>query len=247
MSDQSNIGVTPVELNPTIDRAQIQSRFAATGRAQIKDILTEQSAEQFFKCLTEELPWRLAFNDGSQHQELTREQTDNLGPQEQAQLQHGIFERATRQFQYAYADYPVAKTLNSPTEPKFFVHDVLRFLNGETFRSFLLDATGLEGKMYADGHATCFQPGHFRTIHDDTDTDNIRVLAYAFNMTRNWRPDWGGALQFFNQDLEIEESFAPIFNALTIYKVPQAHAVSFVPPYAQGGWFGMTGWFHAAD
>ncbi len=247
MNDQPSTANPPVELHPGLDRAPIKDRFAATGRAQIKDILAEEAADRFYQCLTQELPWRLAYNEGANALELTREQMAQMTPQEQAQFQNGIFERASRQFQYAYSDYPAAQTISNPDEPNFYVHDILRFLNGETFQSFLKDITGLEGKLYADGHATCFQAGHFLTIHDDRDTNDRRAVAYVFNMTKNWRVDWGAALQFFDSDLNIVESFAPAYNTLNIFRVPQGHAVSFVPPYATGGRFGMTGWFHYAQ
>lgn len=247
MTDQFQTTNPPVALNPALDAAPLRERFAVTGRAQIRNILTDEAAERFYGCLTRELPWRLAYNEGPNALELTREQIEGLTADQQAQMESQIFQRAMTQFQYAYSDYPVARTLNDPAEPKFYVHDVLRFINAEVFQSFLRDVTGLEGRMYADGHATCFQAGHFLTIHDDRDANDRRMIAYVFNMTPSWRPDWGAALQFFDDKYEICESFSPTFNTLNIFRVPQAHAVSFVPPYATGGRFGMTGWFHRAS
>lgn len=247
MTDQTQVSNPPVELNSALDREKIRARFDATGRAHIKDVLTDDAAQRFLTCLSTELPWRLAYNDGAKTLQLTREDIARMSPQELKQLEMGVFERATRQFQYAYSDYPAAQTMNDPSEPNFYVHDVLRFLNSDLFLDFLRDVTGVDGKLFADGHATCFQPGHFLTIHSDRDTQERREIAYVFNMTSFWRPDWGGALQFFDDEFNIVESFAPRFNGLNIFKVPQAHAVSFVPPYATGRRYGMTGWFHRAD
>lgn len=246
MTDQNNSMQTPVELNPALDRAALRARFDETGRAQIRDVLTEASAHRLLTCLSQEIPWRLAYNDGAQALEKSREELGQMQPQQLRELEAGVFERAKTQFQYAYANYPVASTLNDPTEPNYYVHDVLRFLNSERFLEFLRDITGLEGRLYADGHATCFRSGHFLTIHDDRDTSNRRAVAYVFNMTSFWRPDWGGVLEFFDDQVNIVESFSPRFNALNIFRVPQAHAVNFVAPYATGQRFGMTGWFHRA-
>jgi len=246
MTTQGQFTNPDVALNPEIDIDAIRDRFAATGRAQIKDVLTVEAAARFYACLATELPWRLAYNDGAQALELTPEQIAQMSPQELGQFEHQILERASREFQYAYSDFPVAKTMNDPDAEKFYVHDVLRFINSDTFITFLKDITGLEGKFYADGHATSFQSGHFLTIHDDRDTNDHRAIAYVFNLTPNWRPDWGAALQFFDEDLNIVESFAPGHNILNIFSVPQAHAVSFVAPYATVPRFGMTGWFNYA-
>jgi len=247
MTDQTQVSNPPVELNPALDRKAIRARFDATGRAHIKDVLIDDAAQRFHTCLSTELPWRLAYNDGDKSLQLTRDEISRMSPQDLKQLEMGVFERATRQFQYAYSDYPAAQTLNDPAEPNFYVHDVLRYLNSKPFMDFLRDVTGVEGKLFADGHATCFQSGHFLTIHNDSDTQERRVIAYVFNMTSFWRPDWGAALEFFDDEYNIVESFAPRFNALNIFQVPQAHAVSFVAPFAAGRRFGMTGWFHRAD
>jgi len=247
MTDQNTSMQTPVELNPALDRAALRARFDATGRAHIRDVLSEASAQRFLACLSRELPWRLAYNDDAQVLEKTLEELSQMQPQQRQELEMGVLERAKTQFQYAYFNYPAASTLNDPSETKYYVHDVLRFINSEPFLGFLRDITGLEGRLYADGHATCFQTGHFLTIHNDSDTADRRAIAYVFNMTAFWRPDWGGALEFFDDEYNIVESFAPRFNALNIFRVPQAHAVSFVAPYATGQRFGMTGWFHRAD
>lgn len=247
MSDQNGTPSPQVALNPALDPVVIRKRFDATGRAQINGILDRASADRFFTCLSQELPWRLAYNEGGNAREMTAQAMRQMTPEQHSQFQSEIWDRASRQFQYAYSDYPVAQTLNDPAQPRFYVHDVLEFINSEPFLSFLREATGLDGKVYADGHATCYRAGHFLTIHDDKNANTQREIAYVFNMTPSWRPDWGGALQFYNEDLSIAESFAPAFNALNIFRVPQAHAVTFVPPYATSGRFGMTGWFHRAD
>jgi Rps23 Pro-64 3,4-dihydroxylase Tpa1-like proline 4-hydroxylase len=247
MTDTNGTPKPDVVLNPALDLAPIRERFAATGRAQIEAVLDPRSAERFHTCLTKEIPWRLAYNDGPKALEMTPQQLQQMPPQEQVQFQSMIWGRAGQQFQYAYSDFPVAQTLTDPDHPKYYVHDVLKFINSDPFLDFLRDITGLEGKLYADGHATCFQSGHFLTIHDDRDDTRNRAVAYVFNMTPSWRADWGGALQFYDASFKITETFTPGFNVLNIFKVPQAHAVTFVPPYAKGGRYGMTGWFHHAD
>ncbi len=237
----------PVELNPLVDIETPKAKFAADGRAQIKDVLSAETAGAFFKCLNEEIKWRVAYNDGAQVMELTEDQVMAMNPQQQQMLHQSVYQRAALQFQYAYLDYPAARTINDPNEPRNYVHQVLEFINTDPFLDFIKEITGLEGKLYADGHATCFSSGNFLTVHDDRDTQDNRAIAYVFNMTPNWRPDWGANLEFYDDEYNIVESFVPTFNRLNIFKVPQPHAVTFVPPYATARRLGMTGWFYHAQ
>ncbi len=69
----------------------------------------------------------------------------------------------------------------------------------------------------------------------------------VFNMTPEWRADWGANTLFYDEDFNVVDSFVPRYNVLNIFRVPQPHAVSFVSPFAGGKRFGMTGWFRYAD
>ena len=61
-------------------------------------------------------------------------------------------------------------------------------------------------------------------------------------MTPEWRPDWGGALQFYNESRDkIVDEYLPTFNALNLFRVPMWHSVTQVTPfgdmrYAISGW-----------
>jgi len=55
-------------------------------------------------------------------------------------------------------------------------------------------------------------------------------------------PYWGGILQFIAEDGHLAEGYAPSFNALNLFNVPQLHAVSYVAPFAQAGRFSVNGW-----
>jgi Rps23 Pro-64 3,4-dihydroxylase Tpa1-like proline 4-hydroxylase len=69
-------------------------------------------------------------------------------------------------------------------------------------------------------------------------------IAYSLNMTPNWRPDWGGALQFYDGKSHIEEGYLPTFNALTLFRVPQFHSVTQVAAFG-GSRYSVVGWFEA--
>jgi Rps23 Pro-64 3,4-dihydroxylase Tpa1-like proline 4-hydroxylase len=73
-----------------------------------------------------------------------------------------------------------------------------------------------------------------------------RRFAYVINLTRSWRPDWGGLLHFCDEDCNVSETYYPHFNSMSLFAVPQDHFVSFVPPYAQGERLAVTGWLIAA-
>jgi Rps23 Pro-64 3,4-dihydroxylase Tpa1-like proline 4-hydroxylase len=116
------------------------------------------------------------------------------------------------------------------------------FMSSPDVVALLRRITDKPAIAFADAQATAYGPGHFLTAHDDEIAGKERHAAYVFNLTPVWRVDWGGLLLFHGVDGHIDRGFAPSFNALNIFAVPQPHSVSMVAPYAANRRYSITGW-----
>jgi SM-20-related protein len=75
-----------------------------------------------------------------------------------------------------------------------------------------------------------------------------RRVAYVLGLTKDWKFDWGGFLQFLDPESgRVIDSFPPAFNVLTLFRVPQWHSVSFVTPFAMGQRLSLLGWYYGAE
>lgn len=119
------------------------------------------------------------------------------------------------------------------------------WLNSEAFLAFAREISGFEDLVYVDAQATRFLPGHYLNQHDDAKDGAGRRLAYVLNLTSQWRPDWGGLLAFVDKDGHVAEAYAPAFNALNLFRVPQPHMVTAVAPFAGGPRLSITGWIRS--
>ncbi len=230
-------------LNPDIDREASRKTFEATGRVRIADLLTPEAAQRLHTCLSKELAWGISYNDGPNARYIPREQVSAMTEDDRNDLLHRIVQRAAKQIQYAYAEAPVMQNYSPDMENKLYVHRALEFLNSDLFLKLISDITVTDSPMVADGMATCFQPGHFLTIHNDADPDGRRIFTYTLDLTTFWRPDWGGTYMFFDEQGQVDEAYNPLFNSLCLFDISQRYSVSLVAPYAQGARFGVTGWY----
>lgn len=99
-----------------------------------------------------------------------------------------------------------------------------------------------------DAQATRYEPGDFLTVHtDDHDARFTRRVAYVYSSCPDWKPDWGGLLQFHDKNSAITDTFVPEFNSLTLFTAPQTHSVSIIAPFAGAVRHSITGWFTASD
>jgi Rps23 Pro-64 3,4-dihydroxylase Tpa1-like proline 4-hydroxylase len=95
-----------------------------------------------------------------------------------------------------------------------------------------------------DAQATLYGPNHFLSMHDDSHMAEGWRVAYVMNFCgADWRPDWGGYLMFYDEHGDAVAGFRPRFNALNMFRVPQKHNVTYVPPFAPVARFAITGWF----
>ena len=128
-------------------------------------------------------------------------------------------------------------------------HDPLtsfvKLMSGEAL-DLLGEIMGDDTINFADGQAIAYAEGDFLTgHHDDIDGKNRRA-AYVFNLTREWRAEWGGLLLFHDADGQIRNGLVPTFNALNLFAVPQHHSVSEVTRAARGARrYSVTGWLRA--
>ena len=52
------------EVNPALDRKALAAQFARDRRIQIRDVLTEQTAQEVRKILMRHTPWAMAWQAG---------------------------------------------------------------------------------------------------------------------------------------------------------------------------------------
>jgi len=233
-----------VNLNPELDVNALATEYRKKRRGQIRNFLTQESAEQVHADL-QQLPWAMAYNDGDSVVQLSAERLAQLGGDEAAQMMAGIRERARTQYQFLYSFFPILNAYFSSDAPHFAIFDFYEFINSAPVIEFIRRLTGLEDIQWADAQATWYKPGHFLKAHTDEQSREGRRAAYVMNLSPTWDRDWGGFLQFFDDNDNVDQAFKPSFNTLNILTIPQLHSVSMVSTYVNAQRLAVTGWFRS--
>ena len=243
---EAEVSKSSLKLNPELDLSSLAADYARAKRGQIPNFLAPDSAEKVLQDL-KNLPWGIVFNEGTQVHQMHAQALEELGNQEATRLMLGIRERARTQYQFIYAFYPILNAYFSPQAPRQDIFDFYEFINSEPVLETIRRVTGLENIRWADGQATWFKQGHFLKAHTDEVHAEGRLAAYVFNMSPGWERDWGGFLQFFDSQDNVEAAFKPSFNTLNLFTIPQMHSVSMVSTYVTEKRLAVTGWFRCDD
>ncbi len=233
-------------LNPALDRKAAQARFQAKGRVQIRNFLTPESADAVHHVLATATPWGMALKAAEGPQDVAPAALATMSAQDRAMLGQAVGKTMRAGgYGFVYQRYPMVTAYLEHRDPDGPLAMLLEHINDAPLKALVTDITGVQGLVKADAQATLFAAGQFLGLHDDRDQrpDDGRRIAYVMGFTRNWHPDWGGYLNFFDDEGDIVEGFRPRFNCLNMFSVPQRHHVSYVPMWSPPGRFAITGWF----
>ena len=234
-------------INNDLDFEPYRTRLALRSRTQVAEFLQPSAAERLRECLRSEVPWTLAERVEGKARTVAADTYTAMTEVERAALLAKAYERARGEFQFVYDSYMMVRAAKEGRDPGLLLHAILDFLNTDEFLSFARWLTGEPRIGAASAQATRYRCGQFLTRHEDEASDEDRAYAYVINLSQRWDPDWGGLLQFHDDSGSIVETFVPHWNSLSIFRVPQAHSVSLVSPWAGEDRLAITGWFLRAQ
>jgi Rps23 Pro-64 3,4-dihydroxylase Tpa1-like proline 4-hydroxylase len=233
-------------LDPGLDPAAVAELFRTVGRVQISNFLTPQSANSLLAELETSKAWRLTANRGDQVIDLRPEVLDTFGEAEWAKLERAVTLGGRYGFQFYYDAIRLGQEDEVPSSTPL-LSEFAGFMSSPQAVAAMREITGSSDIAFADAHASRYRAGHFLAEHDDHSEDMGRRAAYVLNLTRSWRPDWGGILLFHDREGNITRGFTPNFNTLNLFRVPQRHSVSWVTPLAAEARYAVTGWLRCSD
>lgn len=229
-------------LNDSLDPAALGEELRRKRRLQIRNFLEPDSAERLYQALRANRVWYLTFNDGAENSEMPLSSFADMPPPQRNLFLQRVNGRATSQFQFLFIQYYVSEAIRRGEDPGHPLHAMHNFMNGGACLDFMRRLAAEPQIKEVDVLASLYQRGHFLTNHDDTHGSRDRVAAYVVNLTKNWNPNWGGHLAFFDKNGNIEDAFCPSFNTLNVFLVPQPHAVQQITPFAGDVRTSFAGW-----
>lgn len=101
-----------------------------------------------------------------------------------------------------------------------------------------------EGSLDIPGGASYYKPGDHSLPH--TDYNDKRTVAFVWHLTKDWTPEWGGAL-FFCPAHAHQPFVHASFNTLHLFSVSpnSTHFVTVVSPYAESKRLAFNGWYES--
>lgn len=224
--------------NENLNFDELKSKFALDGKLRISNVLDFEFAAHSFQALNERVEFDTAMYIDGKNAVMSKKEWNALEDTQRQQIYFHLMENAALGNGFSYGRKYITSEERDP-----FLLDFFNTLNSDSILETVRELTGYSGINYASMQATKYIPGQFLTRHKDDVQSEGRKIAYVFNLSPEWHPDWGGLLQFFNDDGDTLETWTPSFNTLSLFDVKHIHSVTYLTPFAKKPRYALTGWF----
>jgi Rps23 Pro-64 3,4-dihydroxylase Tpa1-like proline 4-hydroxylase len=234
--------MTEIKINSTLDPHALNQQLHESGRIQVPDFFEAATAEYLYSLLQKNTDWYVTYNEGGENYESTLTEFQSMAPPQRRQFLNRVFASARDGFQFIFRQYYISRAVENGENDGHPLHALHHYVNSDTFLDFMRVLTGSDEISKSDSYASLYAPGDFLTTHEDLHSTHDRLAAYVVSMTKDWNPNWGGYLAFYDDDDNIREAFMPTFNTLNLFLIPQKHAVQQVAPFAGHMRTSFLGW-----
>lgn len=215
----------------------LKNKFLSKNILKIDNFLKDSYAQLLYEYLYNNKEWYLATGiEKNKYEKKNIPQLNNINTLQIKNVNNAF---AKDQFSYIFNRF-----MNG-TNMSFYEFSIRQLLNSKTFINKLNEITGLNLTKLTTLFASKYQPGNFLSPHSDRGNGR---LAFVINLTKNWKPQYGGNLHFLNESrTEIIDTIVPAFNNFVIFYVPEdkgiPHYVSHVVSGVKVNRYAITGWF----
>ncbi|WP_226644936.1 2OG-Fe(II) oxygenase family protein [Microbulbifer variabilis] len=228
----------PYKINNEIDLLFWRNKFSSDLKCRVSNLLNLDSAHLIKSKIQNYAEFKQAHIAGKQYSEISKEEFKQLEANERLSLIKSVHKQASNGVGFWYGRQGLNQ--NSPTH----LASIYNLLSSEEMMSNVREITGISSLAYLSAQLTAFAPGDFITRHKDDVSSEKRRVAFVYNLSENWHPDWGGLLQFYKNDGSPTESWTPQYNSLCLFDVKHIHSVTCVAPFAPKLRIAISGWFH---
>ena len=235
---ESNVKTNKKEIiNYSLHTDNFYEIFKINKKIKIDNILDEYFADALYKFSSLSKDWVLS--TGINKNKFEKKDTQQFANANQLQIKN--VQNAFKEDQFSYAFY---RNMNNQ-KCSYLEFLIRKELSSPKFIEYLNKITGLTLTTLKTLFLSKYKAGNFLSPHSDHGNGR---LAFVINLTKFWKPQYGGNLHFLNEDrTEIIDTYVPGFNNLMLFDVPEntgiPHYVSHIVPNVKYSRFAITGWF----
>lgn len=229
-----------VSFSPFLSVSDAAKNYQDDRRHRIDNIFDISLAQALLGEISTQVEFQSSYVSHGEYKNITPKEVQAMSPQARQDLFKLILQQAAQGIGFLYDRMKVNDLIKQP-----LLRQLFNFLNSEETLAKIREITGHSDLVSANAQVTRYTGTQFLTRHNDINEQEQRRVAYVMSFTETWHPDWGGLLQFYEDNGTVRDAWSPKFNSLSLFDVNHVHAVTYVTPFALKPRLSVTGWFCA--
>lgn len=229
-------------LNPGLDFDDLAKQFQLDDRLRIQQFLDDDLAARTATCCETKVPFDFIYHLDGENRVTSARDMAAISLEEQKSMHQKLMRDAAQGVGFLYGGYMMKRPNEEPAPELDVIYKLYEYLGSDEALAAFRTITGIEALSGIDAQFTRYTSGQYLTRHSDNITAEGRRVAFVLGFSRNWHPDWGGMLQFYENDGTPRDAWLPEFNTLSLFDVRHIHSVSYVTPFAPAPRLSLTGW-----
>lgn len=217
-----------IALNDKLKTAAYTKEFKAKGRVRVPGVLSAEGADALYAAIRDNCVWNIRYRKDGESTTLSGQELQSRIQRRQRELMERIYTGAQNGYQHLYFVCPLSSPLPDGSDP---LAEAKAFFDSDEFLEVLRKVTGVKKGALLDVLARWTNRDHFETDNAEALDGQDKKFVFTLDLAPNWRGDWGGHLNFLDDDGAEEERWAPGYNSLDIYTVPARTSISYVTPF----------------
>jgi hypothetical protein len=227
--------------------------FRRDRRLRIVEFLQPADALSLYRYLVDQVAWRSFVAADGRLFAPSASFRGSYPPELENQMREREWQGIQNGFAFWYdtdrvfpEDVPDSKELES-ARPAGLIANFAALLSSDAFLELARKLTGLPGIDRVEVQATRHRAHHFTGFNTRPQLKAGRaVAAFDLCLTPEWSVEWGGLRSFQGKDGYVVEAYAPSFNVLDIFALPQGHWISAVCPFVAAARLAISGRLYAS-
>ncbi|TQV75126.1 proline hydroxylase [Aliikangiella marina] len=224
-------------INPNLNLDEANQEYVKDNRINLVNFLDVEQANELSEYMQKRVSYDQAYFVDNQYHQTAYEKLKQLNMEQRRELMTKVYQQARDGVGFWYGRQRIRYDSGDISD-QFF-----EWLNDDSTLQAIRMLSGISTIKSATAQLTRYLPGDFLTRHNDVVEKEKRRIAFAYYLSPQWHPDWGGLLQFYKLNGMPRDSWAPFFNSISLFDVNHVHAVTSVATFAPTSRYAISGWF----
>lgn len=227
------------------DTKKAAKALGKQGFVELREFFAADDVKGFRNMESRLPPWSITFRDNNATITLTGIQRQSMTDRRWRDKQGKAFELTRLEHQFYHLTRPLLDQEAQDGFPDDPFPQLADTLGTSEFAELISEIAGEPSLKLLSADALLLGFNNFRSRMRYSENGPSAHHFVFIELTQEWKPDWGGLLQFYTDEGDVSGGLVPRFNSLVVIRSDKDFGISFIPSFVYAQHYSIMATFAA--